>query len=71
MAIACRVHIGLFWEVEHAAIYKPAPQLRGVAREPAMQERTRVVLKALGAFEQEFEDLIRRSYAASNEGKSE
>ena len=49
---------GLFWSIEHSAIYKPAPQLKGVARSLAMQERSRDVLKALSAFEQEFERLV-------------
>lgn len=41
----------LFWEVEHAAIYKPSPSLKGVAGSWEMQQRTRDVLKALKAFE--------------------
>jgi ppGpp synthetase/RelA/SpoT-type nucleotidyltranferase len=49
---------GLFWEVEHSAIYKPSPQLKVVARSLAMQERTQEVLKALRAFEEEFENLV-------------
>jgi ppGpp synthetase/RelA/SpoT-type nucleotidyltranferase len=50
--------IGLFWEVEHSAIYKPAPNLRGVARSLAMKSRTVAVLASLRAFEQEFGSLI-------------
>ena len=50
----------LFWEVEHTAIYKPSPILKGVARSLEMQQRTTEVLKALQAFEEEFESLIRR-----------
>lgn len=46
--------IGLFWDVEHAAIYKPDPKLLGVTREPVMQERTRQVYAALREFEEEF-----------------
>jgi hypothetical protein len=49
----------LFWEVEHAAIYKPSPILKGVARSLEMQQRTTEVLKALQAFEEEFESLVR------------
>lgn len=52
---------GLFWEVEHAAIYKPAPQLRGVAQSLSMQERSRDVLQALAAFEEEFDRLVREN----------
>jgi hypothetical protein len=46
--------VGLFWEVEHSAIYKPTPRLRGVARSRAMRTRTMAVLSALREFEQEF-----------------
>ena len=49
---------GLFWEVERSAIYKPSPQLKGLARSLVMQERTQEVLKALRAFEEEFENLV-------------
>jgi hypothetical protein len=51
---------GLFWEVEHDAIYKPSPRLRGVDQSPKMKERSKEVLKALKSFEDEFERLIRR-----------
>ncbi len=54
------VMTGLFWNVEHSAIYKPSPQLKGVARSLAMQERSRDVLEALIAFEEEFEGLVRK-----------
>jgi hypothetical protein len=46
--------IGLFWDVEHAAIYKPDRKLVGVTREPLMQERTHAVYAALKEFEEEF-----------------
>ncbi len=47
--------VGLFWEVEHSAIYKPTPGLRGTTRSFTMQERTLEVLRSLAAFEEEFE----------------
>ncbi len=50
---------GLFWEVEHSAIYKPSPRLRGVAGHYRMKERTLEVYRALQDFEEEFENLIR------------
>lgn len=50
----------LFWEVEHAVIYKPSPRLKGVARSLEMQQRSRDVLQGLKAFEDEFASLIRR-----------
>ncbi len=49
---------GLFWEVEHSAIYKPAPRLRSVARSLAIRQRSKEVFDALNAFEDEFESLI-------------
>jgi ppGpp synthetase/RelA/SpoT-type nucleotidyltranferase len=57
----------LFWEVEHAVIYKPSPRLKGVARSLEMQERTKDVLKALKAFEDEFANLIRRDPLAEKQ----
>ena len=49
---------GLFWNVEHSAIYKPSPELKGVAQSLSMQKRSKDVLKALSAFEEEFERLV-------------
>jgi hypothetical protein len=50
---------GLFWEVEHAAIYKPSPRLVDLVRRPVMQLRVSEVLRSLEALEEEFEKLIR------------
>lgn len=50
---------GLFWEVEHSAIYKPSPQLKGVLASLEMQQPIREVYRALGMFEAEFERLVR------------
>jgi ppGpp synthetase/RelA/SpoT-type nucleotidyltranferase len=47
--------IGLFWEVEHSALYKPAPQLLGLARSIEMQDRNNAVVAALQEFEREFD----------------
>lgn len=52
---------GLFWEVEHSAIYKPAPRLRGLVKLAGMQAREAAVIKALNDFNQEFEDAVRLS----------
>ena len=52
---------GLFREVEHSAIYKPAPRLKGFTQHVAMQQRTKEVLEALKAFEDEFESLLHLS----------
>ncbi len=51
---------GLFWEIEHSAIYKPVPRLKNIVESPDMQTSTSAVLGALDAFEAEFERLIRR-----------
>lgn len=51
---------GLFWEVEHSAIYKPDARLSGIADHRGMRERTRDVAKALRAFEEQFEALARQ-----------
>jgi hypothetical protein len=50
---------GLFWEVEHSAIYKPDARLAGIGEHLGMQGRTRDVVKALRAFEDQFEALAR------------
>jgi hypothetical protein len=50
--------IGLFWEVEHSAIYKPSLRLKGAAPHPEMKRRASEVYKALRAFEYQFEALL-------------
>lgn len=52
--------IGLFWEVEHSAVYKPSPILKSALASLEMEQRTKDVLKALKLFEAEFERLVRR-----------
>lgn len=52
---------GLFWEIEHSTIYKPTPELKGVAEDYGMRQRTQEVLEALKTFEEEFEKLLRQS----------
>jgi ppGpp synthetase/RelA/SpoT-type nucleotidyltranferase len=47
--------VGLFWEVEHSAIYKPSPDLRGIEKSRAMKGKTSAVFAALRDFEQEFD----------------
>jgi ppGpp synthetase/RelA/SpoT-type nucleotidyltranferase len=59
----------LFWEVEHSVIYKPSPNLKGVALSLEMQKCTRDVLKGLKAFEDEFAKLIRRDPLAGKKKK--
>jgi len=56
--------IGLFWEVEHSAVYKASPKLRGL-RSDAMKTRYEAVLTALQEFEEEFERQIDSTDAPS------
>ncbi len=56
--------IGLFWDVEHTAIYKQAPNLKGLA--PVMREQTSAVYDALKAFEDEFERQIQISESSTH-----
>ncbi len=51
----------LFWEVEHAAFYKPSPQLLDLLDTETMKQQVDEVLKALDGFEQAFEKQIRLS----------
>lgn len=51
----------LFWEVKHASIYKPEPRLMAAVRSLEMQRRYQGVLRELGAFEEEFERLLREN----------
>jgi len=51
--------IGLFWDVEHAAIYKQTPNFKRLER--IMREQTSAVYCALKAFEDEFERQIQIS----------
>jgi len=46
-------------------MYKPSPALKGVTRLSEMQQRYRDVLRALKAFEEEFEASVRRSREGS------
>jgi len=46
--------LGLFWEVEHSAMYK----IRGVANSKEMQDRRTGVGRALARFEQGVESFL-------------
>ncbi len=52
--------VGLFWQVEHATLYKPPVKLKDIAREPSMKDRYGEVMQALWAFEDEIERLLQR-----------
>jgi hypothetical protein len=51
--------IGLFWEVEHTAIYKPAPALKGKAESEPMERLNAGVVRALLDFEAEYEQIVK------------
>ncbi len=59
--------VGLFWEVEHSAIYKPTPKLLGIAGSIPMKDRNDAVLRALQQFEQEFDDQIEGNFKLPGE----
>jgi hypothetical protein len=50
--------IGLFWEVEHSALYKPASLLKGKAESEPMQSLRKDVESVLLRFEAEFESFV-------------
>ena len=56
---------GLFWEVEHSAMYKPTPRLKGVAHSREMKQRRQEVQQALRAFEEDFDRLIKHDPLAA------
>jgi hypothetical protein len=49
----------MFWEVEHATLYKPGPALRGVQHSLKLQTRYSEVIQALEAIEREVEIQVR------------
>jgi len=49
--------IGLFWEVEHGALYKPGERLRESEISTKMQKHYADVIHALSSFEQEFDSI--------------
>jgi hypothetical protein len=59
--------IGLFWEVEHSAIYKPNPNLHGVVRSNSVIQRRDEVLGALQAFEAAFDEAIKNASPRSQQ----
>ncbi len=56
---------GLFWEVEHSAMYKPTPRLKGVAHSREMRQCRQEVQQALRAFEEDFDRLIKHDPLAA------
>ena len=51
--------VGAFWDVEHSAIYKPTPELRGAVKTPAMRAKRENVMRALLEFETAFVTAVR------------
>ncbi|MGK2858693.1 MAG: hypothetical protein ACSLFQ_15945 [Thermoanaerobaculia bacterium] len=52
--------LGQFLQVEHSAIYKPAPKLQDAVRDPKLMEKRNEVFRALREFEEAFELAIRQ-----------
>lgn len=50
--------IGLFWEVEHFAYYKPNPDLKGIKDALQMESAYQEVLKSLNKFDEIFINII-------------
>ncbi len=53
--------VGLFWQVEHSAMYKPDPSLMGIANSSEMKLLKAGVEDALLRFETGFESFVRES----------
>ena len=51
--------IGLFEDVEHAAVYKPSPELMSIGGGPFMQKERGQVLEALKTYDAAFEKILR------------
>jgi ppGpp synthetase/RelA/SpoT-type nucleotidyltranferase len=49
--------VGMYWEVEHGALYKPGDRLRGMEVDLKMHARSADVIRAMSTFEAEFETL--------------
>lgn len=60
---------GLFWDVEHAAIYKPTPELQDAVKHPDVQMRTQWIYKAFNDFEMELMDKIEQSRSSRRKPK--
>ncbi len=62
--------IGMYWEIEHAALYKPGDRLRGMEISLKMQQRNSDVIRALNEFEMQFESLVGETPSGTREGAS-
>ena len=50
--------IGLYWSVEHDALYKPNPALRGVEKHPDMRAKRVELERVLIEFEETFQQVV-------------
>lgn len=57
--------LGLFWDVEHSAMYKPAPALMGIAQSKEMKQLRTEVERALLRFESEFDRFVQENSGPS------
>ncbi|HZB88162.1 MAG TPA: hypothetical protein VE291_05855 [Terracidiphilus sp.] len=58
--------IANFWDVEHAAMYKPTGWAKGIEHDPVMKELRAAVESSLASFEQGFEKFVRSNSAPSS-----
>jgi hypothetical protein len=58
--------IGLFWEVEHSAMYKPIGWAKGIENDPEMRNLRAGVESSLARFEEEFERFVKRNSAPAS-----
>lgn len=57
--------IGLFWEVEHFAFYKPHQNYKGIINRTEMEECTQAIYKQFEVFEKTFAKIIHQSQSDS------
>lgn len=53
--------IGLFWQIEHAVLYKPSTSLKGIERDFGISEKKEDIFEAFDEFEKVFETIIDES----------
>ncbi len=50
--------LGLFWQVEHAVLYKPSSILKGIETDFLIQAKREAIYTAFDEFEKRFEDMV-------------
>ena len=52
--------IGLFWGVEHKALYKPKPEYKSIKKDLEMKELKYNVIGSLNAFQEKFDEIVNK-----------